>query len=333
MRIKLSVNGAGIKETIRSGTMIAVALADKIDIGCSNPCYSRPQSSQEQKSVLKITTMNGRRSKAMQKLFLVALIVSVCTPAIMAQEPAKAGISNIPSNLRFETFETSKTAIKSIPSNSRGGIGVAGGRAQCPPRCTRGRDRTKVEIYGGYSFLLFDSFRTVDADINDILRTRVHLHGADLSATFNFSRYVGGQFDFSIHKRKEDFLIDGLGAEAEANIQNYLFGVQFKDNAEDGPTLRPFGHLLVGVSRQKLELDSLRLVPVFGDDEFTFKRNSFAMAMGGGIDVNLTDNFSLRAIKLDYLPVFVNEFVNQGVVFSGHTQHNFRAGAGVLFRF
>jgi opacity protein-like surface antigen len=269
----------------------------------------------------------------MQKLFLAALIVGVCTPAIMAQEPAKAGISKVYSNLRFESLETSKKATNSIPSKSRVAAGAAGGRAQCPPRCSRGSDRTNVEIYGGYSFLLFDRIRTVDEDINDILSERVFFHGADLSATFNFSRYVGGQFDFSIHKRSEDFIVDGLPAEAEANFQNYLFGVQFKDNAIDGPTVRPFGHILVGVSRQKLEIDSLRLIPVIGDDEFSFRRNSFAMAMGGGFDIRLTDNFSLRAIKLDYLPVFVNEFENQGVIFDGHTQHNFRAGAGVLFKF
>ncbi|MCI0666193.1 MAG: porin family protein [Acidobacteria bacterium] len=183
--------------------------------------------------------------------------------------------------------------------------GAAGGRDQCPPRCSSGNDRTNVEIYGGYSFLLFDRLRTVDEDINDILSERVFFHGVDLSATFNFSRYVGGQLDFSIHKRSQDFIVDGADVEAEANIQNYLFGVQVRDNAIDGPTVRPFGHFLVGVSRQKLEVDSLRLIPLIGADNFSFRRTSFAMAMGGGVDIRLTDNFSLRAIKLDYLPVFV----------------------------
>src|SRR5262249_232021 len=276
--------------------------------------------------------MNWRRSKAMQKLFLAALIVSVCTPAIMAQEPAKAGFSGIQSNLRFDNLETSKQSINSIPSNSRGAAGAPGGQSRCP-RCRRGHDRTKVEVYGGYSFLLFDSFRTNNANINDILSTKVHLNGANLSATINFSRYVGGQFDFSIYKRREDFLSNGVTVNAEANIQNYLFGVQFKNNSEDGPTLRPFGHILAGVSRQKLEFDNLQITPVFVGNEFSLNRNSFAMAMGGGLDVNLTNNFSIRAIKLDYLPVFVNDFDNQGVGFVKHTQHNFRAGAGVLFHF
>jgi opacity protein-like surface antigen len=269
----------------------------------------------------------------MQKQLLAALIVIVCTPAIMAQEPAKAGFSGIQSNLRFESLETNKQAINSIPSNSRAAAGAPGGRAQCPPRCRRGRDRTHVEIYGGYSFLLFDSFRTNNAAINDILGTKVHLNGANLSTTFNFSRYVGGQFDFSIYKRREDFISNGGTVNAEANIQNYLFGVQFKNNSEDGPTLRPFGHILAGVSRQKLEFDNLLFTPVFAGTEFSLNRNSFAMAMGGGLDVNLTNNFSLRAIKLDYLPVFVNDFDNQGVGFVRHTQHNFRAGAGILFHF
>jgi len=268
----------------------------------------------------------------MQKLFLAALIVSVCTPAIMAQEPAKAGFSGIQSNLRFDNLETSKQSINSIPSNSRGAAGAPGGQSRCP-RCRRGHDRTKVEVYGGYSFLLFDSFRTNNANINDILSTKVHLNGANLSATINFSRYVGGQFDFSIYKRREDFLSNGVTVNAEANIQNYLFGVQFKNNSEDGPTLRPFGHILAGVSRQKLEFDNLQITPVFVGNEFSLNRNSFAMAMGGGLDINLTDNFSLRAIKVDYLPVFVNDFDNQGVSFVRHTQHNFRAGAGVLIHF
>ncbi|HKQ79365.1 MAG TPA: hypothetical protein VJ810_37065 [Blastocatellia bacterium] len=269
----------------------------------------------------------------MQKLFLAALIVSVYTTAIMAQEPTKAVISNLHSNLRFESLETGKQAINSTPSNSRSSASAAAGRAQCPPRCSRGRDRNNVEIYGGYSILLFDRLRTDDEDINDVLSERVFLHGADLSATFNFSRFVGAQFDFSIHKRSEDFIVDGLEAETEANIQNYLFGVQFKDNAIDGPTLRPFGHVLVGVSRQKLEIDSLRLIPVLGVDEFSFRKNSFAMAMGGGFDIRLTDNFSIRAIKLDYLPVFVDDFDRPGVSFVRHTQHNFRAGAGAVFSF
>jgi hypothetical protein len=298
--------------------------------------------------------MNVRRRKAMQKLFLVALVVGVCAPTIMAQDPVKAGIYGGLQNLRSNALETSKQDVSSLPLapesaplltatpetgkqyvgglpfNSRDAAGATGGRRQCRG-CPNGH--THVEIYGGYSFLLFDGFATNNVDINDVLNQRIHFHGVDLSGTFNFSRYVGAQFDFSLHKRSEDLAEFGLVGDAEANIQNYLFGVQVKNNSKEGGWFRPFGHFLAGVSRQKLEFNSSLLIPVIGDNAFSFSRNSFALDMGGGIDFRITDVFSIRAIKLDYLPVFVNSFETQGVVFDSRTQRNIRAGAGLAFHF
>src|SRR5215470_1369386 len=299
-------------------------------------------------------TVNMRRRKAMQKLFLAALIVGVCAPNILAQDPAKVGIYGGLQNLRYNALETSKQDVSSLPQtskpaplltatpetgkqyvnnlpfNSPAGAGMTRGRAQCRG-CPIGH--THVEIYGGYSFLLFDGFATNNVDINDVLNNRIHFHGVDLSGTFNFSRYVGAQFDFSIHRRSEDLAEFGLAGDAEANIQNYLFGVQVKNNSREGGWFRPFGHFLAGVSRQKLEFNSPLLIPVIGGDAFSFRRNSFALDMGGGLDFRITDVFSIRAIKLDYLPVFVDNFETLGVVFDGRTQRNFRAGAGLAFHF
>jgi opacity protein-like surface antigen len=266
----------------------------------------------------------------MQKLFLAALIVGacVCTPAVMAQEPGNAWINIDYSKLGFNVFETNR---RDVNFNPRSAAGVAGVRAQCPPRCPND-DYNKVEIYGGYSFLLLDGFAT-DVVFADFLDERLHFHGVDLSATFNFSRYVGAQADFSFYKRNEDLADFGLVGDADANIQNYLFGIQVKNNSENGSRFRPFGHFLAGVSRQKLEIESPLLIPIIGVDEFSLSRNSFALAMGGGIDIRITENFSVRPIKLDYLPVFIDDFESLGVVFDGRTQNNFRAGAGLVFHF
>jgi hypothetical protein len=144
---------------------------------------------------------------------------------------------------------------------------------------------------------------------------------------------VGAQFDFSLHRRSEDLAEFGLAGDAEANIQNYLFGVQVKNNSREGGWFRPFGHFLAGFSRQRLEFNSPLLIPVIGSDAFSFRRNSFALDMGGGLDFRITDVFSIRAIKLDYLPVFVDDFATLGVIFDGRTQRNFRAGAGLAFHF
>lgn len=296
----------------------------------------------------------------MLKLFLAALVIGVCTPAVMAQETAEAGINGGLQNLRFNTPraseqgaeqgpsknaiygslqnprfnfpETGKPYGASFPSNSRADAGVAAGRTQCPPRCPSD-DHTNVEIYAGYSFLLLDGFETDNVDINDVLDQRLHFHGADLSGAFNFSRYVGAQFDFSIHRRNQDLEDFDLVGDAEASIQSYLFGIQVKNNSKDGTWFRPFGHFLAGVSRQRLEFNSPLLIPIIGDDEFSFRRTSFALAMGGGVDFRVTGAFSIRAIKLDYLPVFIDDFDAVGVSFNGRTQSNFRAGVGLVFHF
>src|SRR5262249_56191692 len=135
----------------------------------------------------------------------------------------------------------------------------------------------------------------------------------------------------SLQRRNEDLGEFGLTGDAEANIQNYLFGVQVKNNSREGGWFRPFGHFLAGVSRQRLEFNSPLLIPVIGGGAFSFSRNSFALDMGGGLDFRITDVFSIRAIKLDYLPVFVNNFETQGGIFDGRTHRNFPPLPGLPF--
>src|SRR5262245_41808011 len=156
-----------------------------------------------------------RRRKAMRKLYLVALVVGFCAPISMAQDTAKAGIYGGLQNLRYNALETSKqdvnnlpqtskpapllTAtpetgkqyVNSLPFNSPAASGAGGGRAQCRG-CPIGH--THVEIYGGYSFLLFDGFVTNNPDVNDVLNNKIHFYGGDMFGTFNFFRYVGAQF-------------------------------------------------------------------------------------------------------------------------------------------
>jgi hypothetical protein len=55
-------------------------------------------------------------------------------------------------------------------------------------------------------------------------------------------------------------------------------------------------------------------------------RNSFAMVLGGGLDVNVNRHFAVRAFQADW---FFSEFPNG---FTNH-QHNLRVTGGVVFRF
>jgi hypothetical protein len=47
------------------------------------------------------------------------------------------------------------------------------------------------------------------------------------------------------------------------------------------------------------------------------------MALGGGLDLHVSDHFDIRAIHADYVPTF----------FNGSHQNNYRVGAGVKVRF
>jgi opacity protein-like surface antigen len=55
----------------------------------------------------------------------------------------------------------------------------------------------------------------------------------------------------------------------------------------------------------------------------SFSDSSFGMALGGGLDVKLSEHVAIRAIQLDYLRTgFFNETQNKG-----------RLSVGVVFRF
>jgi hypothetical protein len=396
----------------------------------------------------------------MRKLFLVALVIGVCTPVIMAQETTKAGIYGGIQNLRFDAYgtskqeagqesakvaiyggisnlhpnvpETSEQDVNSLPQapkstffspiapeigrqyainpplNSHDAAGGASSPVQCPPNCA-GRGYNRFEIYGGYSLLsydlrLFGLFNRTRADLitrTDIfgLRTnifdidrhrRIHLNGGEVSATVNFSRWVGGQFDFSAHTRDignldtafpifndpvfGDLLVFANLPRTSFRVRNFLFGVQVKDNLADGCRARPFGHFLLGFSRQRLRIRGANILTDLNLDgiienfvfnnETRFRRTDFALAVGGGIDIRLTDRFSIRPIKIDYLPIFAripvlvftpptiippvgtsliastvapaanfNLTLLRDIDDDRRTRNNFRIGAGVVFHF
>src|SRR5687768_15899596 len=111
-------------------------------------------------------------------------------------------------------------------------------------------ERTKAEFYGGYSFhsaqtdLEDDDF----ADFND----RLNSHGVELAITGNFHRYAGVKFDFSTHSKSDSF-VDGLdNFNFKLRTNQFLGGIQFKDNKKDGQRIKPFAHILGGLANQKI---------------------------------------------------------------------------------
>ena len=101
----------------------------------------------------------------------------------------------------------------------------------------------------------------------------------------------------------------------------YLFGPRFNWRMA---RFTPYAQVLVGGARFSNAYDSAAHNPILGGSE-----NTFAAAIGGGVDYRLTDHIAIKPIQLEY---FMNQlpsaFVNVNQV-----QNNLRYSAGVVFRF
>ena len=163
-------------------------------------------------------------------------------------------------------------------------------------------DYKKYEFFGGYSALFFDNLAgdTGSAAVDDILGDRQTLRGFNLSITRNFHKYVGAKFDYSLHLREDNFSRPAGSGTIDTTVQNFLGGIQIKNNAEDGPTFKPFGHALFGVAVQKVDVDSPNLPAVFGISDFHTNETSFAMAFGGGVDLKLNHRLDIRLAQVDW---------------------------------
>jgi opacity protein-like surface antigen len=163
-------------------------------------------------------------------------------------------------------------------------------------------DYKKFEFFGGYSALFVDNLAgdTGSPAVDDVLGEKQTLRGLNLAAGYNFHKYIGAKFDYSIHFREDDFSRPLGSGTVDTTLQNILGGIQVKNNAEDGPRFKPFGHALFGIAVQKLDVDSPQLPAVFGVSDFHTNETSFAMAFGGGLDIKLHDRFDVRVVQIDW---------------------------------
>ena len=122
----------------------------------------------------------------------------------------------------------------------------------------QGDDYRKWEFFGGYSSLYFDNLAgdTGNPNIDDVLGEKQNLRGFNLAATYNLNRLIGVKFDYSLHLREDEFSRPAGSGTVDSSVQNFLGGIQIKNNDKDGPRFKPFAHALFGVATQKVDVDS-----------------------------------------------------------------------------
>jgi opacity protein-like surface antigen len=171
-------------------------------------------------------------------------------------------------------------------------------------------EQPKNEFFAGYSFQ--------SADINTLTIDphRTPQNGVNLEYSRSITRHIGLTGDASAHFHRETHST-GVGTFSSQRDQYFLLGgLQFKAGNEK--RVRPFAQALFGVSLFRGFTSDIRPTGnVYTYDDAT----SFAMALGGGLDVRVSKRISVRLIQADYTPTF----------FGSGRQNNFRISAGIVF--
>jgi opacity protein-like surface antigen len=173
----------------------------------------------------------------------------------------------------------------------------------------------KAEVFAGYSYVRANlGFGIPGANFN----------GGSASVSFNPSSSFGIVADFGGYH-----VGDIGGLPVDGNMYTYLFGPKL---AMRSGRVTPFVQALFGgahisgsayiptLSRVQPQPQGVILIG-------SGSENAFAMALGGGLDVNATDHIGIRLIQAEYL------MTRFGVLNSSDTQNNARISAGVVFRF
>jgi hypothetical protein len=125
----------------------------------------------------------------------------------------------------------------------------------------------RVEVFGGYSRLQFDTKSLAFAQ-------NTGLNGGAVGAAFNFSPFFGvvGEADIQSgpNVRVRDWLVGGQGMYSK-------WGALV------------FGHVMFGKAETRVITTDL------------IKDNGKAISLGGGFDYPITSRFSIRVIQVDYL--------------------------------
>ncbi len=170
----------------------------------------------------------------------------------------------------------------------------------------------KNEFFAGYSYH--------SADINTLTidPARTGQNGVNIAYTRNLNQNIGITGDISAHfKRDSQQTSSGGVFERQRDQYYFLGGVKFKPSTEN--RAKPFVHALLGASLFRgFTSDRGTSGNVFTFDDAT----SFALALGGGLDVKVNDRVSIRVIQADYTPTF----------FGSGRQDNIRLSFGVVFK-
>jgi hypothetical protein len=182
------------------------------------------------------------------------------------------------------------------------------------------QDTPKVEIPLGFSMV------NVHPNLAPI--TSFNVFGGGGQVDFNFGNYFGIKADFMGYTQGSGLKVSQNGqflGNVNGNVFTYMFGPQIKKHTG---MFQPFAEALFGAAHTNLYGNICKLengcLSGSGDN------NGFAMALGGGIDLRVSQHFAIRPVEADYL---LTRFTANHVSNYTANQNNFRYFGGLEFMF
>lgn len=153
----------------------------------------------------------------------------------------------------------------------------------------KAQDETpKAEVYAGYDYVRLDA-----------RGTSYNFNGGSGQFAYNANNWLGVVGDFGGYYTNNGFT---------GGIISYMAGPRINFRGHGNVT--PFVQALFGGAHSIT----------------TTSENAFAMTVGGGVDIKITEHFAIRPVQAEY---FMTRFADG----PSNQQNNFRFSAGVVFRF
>jgi len=161
----------------------------------------------------------------------------------------------------------------------------------------------KAEVFGGFS-ISSAAISSTDPVTGLTTSLRESFMGWQGSANLNVTHHLGIVGDFGGQYKT----VAGI----PMNSYQFLFGPRI---AFRGPRVTPFVHAMFGCVKEGIGSFSIT-DPITGLTISTPSVSStgLGMAMGGGLDVNLSDRFALRVPQFDWTPMHVGGVWEKNVI-------------------
>lgn len=171
-----------------------------------------------------------------------------------------------------------------------------------------------ADLFVGYSFVRFSTNTFVNSTTTS--KETFNWHGLTGALAGNVNRWFSLVADFGAYRIKD------LPPSISGSAYTYLFGPQFSHRSQHWT---PFVHALFGGAR----LSDIQVSTTPSPSAFfnrSFSANSFATALGGGLDANFNKHIGVRLFQAEYL---MTRFTDN----NDNKQNNLRASAGLVLHF